>query len=487
MPIVPLFGTGFTGKSSNVTAQKRINLYAENFSDQDKTPRALYTRPGLNLITQTIAASGDASNGPLLGAIDLYLRDGTNQGEYVVAAHHGAFRVWTGRTTYMQGGGGGDPGPAGSPVSIAYNGLRCFAVDGANAWWIAPANASYYAVSTSPSTFSWTGADSVCFIAGRFVVNCPEYVGQFAWSALNAGVMSTWDALDYATAESIPDALVAVWECRGELVLFGTESIEHWAPSGDSSVFARTGGATVTWGLGSRDTVAKHSDGLIFVGRNKLGSLQVAGMAGYQVQPLSTPDIDEYLNAAGAINGARAFVTTIEGHAFYVLNLQAKTLVYDLTSGQWDEWQTDGGRFAGNVGFFAYGAYIVSDYRDEKVYELTADALTDNGSVIVKEVTTRHAFSNLDRMGVDEIVLDAEMGVGLSTGQGSDPKVMMQVSKDGGHTFGNEMWRSLGKRGQYGVRAQWLRLGRARDWVFRWRITDAVKVVIMNAAARISG
>ena len=278
-----------------------------------------------------------------------------------------------------------------------------------------------------------------------------------------------------------------MWECRGELVLFGTESIEHWAPSGDSSVFARTGGATVTWGLGSRDTVAKHSDGLIFVGRNKLGSLQVAGMAGYQVQPLSTPDIDEYLNAAGAINGARAFVTTIEGHAFYVLNLQAKTLVYDLTSGQWDEWQTDGGRFAGNVGFFAYGAYIVSDYRDEKVYELTADALTDNGSVIVKEVTTRHAFSNLDRMGVDEIVLDAEMGVGLSTGQGSDPKVMMQVSKDGGHTFGNEMWRSLGKRGQYGARAQWLRLGRARDWVFRWRITDAVKVVIMNAAARISG
>ena len=191
--------------------------------------------------------------------------------------------------------------------------------------------------------------------------------------------------------------------------------------------------------------------------------------------------------SAGAINGARAFVTTIEGHAFYVLNLQAKTLVYDLTSGQWDEWQTDGGRFAGNVGFFAYGAYIVSDYRDEKVYELTADALTDNGSVIVKEVTTRHAFSNLDRMGVDEIVLDAEMGVGLSTGQGSDPKVMMQVSKDGGHTFGNEMWRSLGKRGQYGARAQWLRLGRARDWVFRWRITDAVKVVIMNAAARISG
>ena len=90
MPIVPLFGSGFTGKSSNVTAQKRINLYAENFSDQDKTPRALYTRPGLNLITQTIAASGDASNGPLLGATALYLRDGTNQGEYVVAAHHGA-------------------------------------------------------------------------------------------------------------------------------------------------------------------------------------------------------------------------------------------------------------------------------------------------------------------------------------------------------------------------------------------------------------
>jgi hypothetical protein len=46
VPIVPLFGVGLKGKSANVSAQQRINLYAEMQKDGEKTRMALYGRAG---------------------------------------------------------------------------------------------------------------------------------------------------------------------------------------------------------------------------------------------------------------------------------------------------------------------------------------------------------------------------------------------------------------------------------------------------------
>ena len=77
-----------------------------------------------------------------------------------------------------------------------------------------------------------------------------------------------------------------------------------------------------------------------------------------------------------------------------------------------------------------------------------------------------------------------EPGQGLQTGQGSNPQVMLQVSRDGGKTWGAELWRTLGAIGQYRTRANWLRLGRSRDWVMKFRVTDPVKPVFVAAWGR---
>jgi hypothetical protein len=77
-----------------------------------------------------------------------------------------------------------------------------------------------------------------------------------------------------------------------------------------------------------------------------------------------------------------------------------------------------------------------------------------------------------------------EAGVGLVSGQGSDPQIMMQISRDGGHAWGAEVWASLGAIGQYRARAIWNRLGRSRDWLFKFRVTDPIKTVFVAAWAR---
>jgi hypothetical protein len=56
--------------------------------------------------------------------------------------------------------------------------------------------------------------------------------------------------------------------------------------------------------------------------------------------------------------------------------------------------------------------------------------------------------------------------------------MMLQVSKDSGRTWGNEIWVSMGAIGEFVRRAYWTRLGSAYFWTLKWRITDAVKVVL---------
>jgi hypothetical protein len=75
-----------------------------------------------------------------------------------------------------------------------------------------------------------------------------------------------------------------------------------------------------------------------------------------------------------------------------------------------------------------------------------------------------------------------QTGVGLASGQGSDPKAMLQWSDDGGHTWSNEQWASIGKIGERLARVRWRRLGRSRDRVFKVTITDPVRVVILGAS-----
>ena len=67
---------------------------------------------------------------------------------------------------------------------------------------------------------------------------------------------------------------------------------------------------------------------------------------------------------------------------------------------------------------------------------------------------------------------------------------MLRWSDDGGHTWSNEHWTSMGAIGTYGTRAIWRRLGmttKLRDRVYECSGTDPVKVVIMGAELILSG
>jgi len=53
---------------------------------------------------------------------------------------------------------------------------------------------------------------------------------------------------------------------------------------------------------------------------------------------------------------------------------------------------------------------------------------------------------------------------------------MLKYSDDGGRTFSNELWRTIGKLGEYRTRVKWNRLGRSRDRVYTVEVSDPVFV-----------
>lgn len=92
-----------------------------------------------------------------------------------------------------------------------------------------------------------------------------------------------------------------------------------------------------------------------------------------------------------------------------------------------------------------------------------------------------HLNADHTRMVFNSFELLAQVGVGLSEGQGSDPVMLMRYSDDGGWTWSEYKRTSLGALGAYRTRVRWTRLGQARDRVFEVVVSDPVDCSLVNA------
>ncbi len=92
-----------------------------------------------------------------------------------------------------------------------------------------------------------------------------------------------------------------------------------------------------------------------------------------------------------------------------------------------------------------------------------------------------HLTSDLQRQFFHNLQIQFQPGVGLQTGQGSDPEFILRWSNDGGFTFGNDHIVKIGKAGKYKNRAIKRRLGYARDRVYEVVVTDPVYRVVVSA------
>lgn len=452
--IVPFFSLGQQGKSRTVTAQRHLNLYAELTGDKSKI--AYYGTPGTTLRKSI----GDTPVRGWIAIDDLY---------YLV--HRG--------TLYSVNNAGtatslGTLDTVSGRVDMAYDGTTILITTGTSGYRYTIGTATFAIVSDA----DFPDAAKTCsWLNGQFVVD--QGSGDVFQTSPN-GI--DWDALDFATAESNPDGLVRVYADNGEVILFGVNTTEFWGTIGDADfAFAQIKGSTQQFGLAARWSVCPFNSGIAAVMKPAGGQVQVMFIQGYVPKPISTQEVDAIINGYATVSDATAYSYMLGGHPMLQINFPsaAKSWLYDASTGMWSELEygLNGARHRGEMALDYLNKTIIADYSTGDIYNLDADVYTDNGTAIAREIVSRHIFHGNQRQRIDQLYVDMEVGVGNTSGAGVNPQVMLQISKTNGATWGAELWRELGALGNYLQRVVWRRLGIARDWLFKLRVTDPVKVV----------
>jgi hypothetical protein len=358
-------------------------------------------------------------------------------------------------------------------------------------------SASQTVSSTTIYALNWTvlpstdgafeGGGTVDISDNYFVYNKPNSQ-QWAASDLLSPIT---DPLSFASKDGSPDDLVAIIVDRREVYLLGEMSSEAWLDVGSVPFpFSRIQGSSTQQGIAAAYSCARVGNSFAYVSKNNRGEATIVQMNGYIPQRISTHAVETTL-VGQDVSDAIAWTYQLEGHETYVVTFPSigtngLTWAYDITTGLWHKWlytnnQNEYERHRGNCCAFFNQQVLLGDYENGKLYRLSLSQYTDDGQLIRRLRRCPHITTDLQRQYFAELQIQFQPGVGLPVGQGQDPQAMLRWSDDGGFTWSNENWVTIGKQGQYFTRAMWRRLGFARDRIFEVVVTDPIKAVIVSA------
>lgn len=341
-----------------------------------------------------------------------------------------------------------------------------------------------------PSTDgAFEGGGTVDIVDNYFVYNEPN-TQQWAASDLLSPITNP---LSFGSKDGAPDDLVSLIVDHREVYLLGEQSSEVWVDVGSQPFpFQRIPGTSTQHGIVAKNSMARVGNSFAYVSRNIRGQGMIVQMNGYSPQRISTHAVENTL-VNQYIDDAIAWTYQLEGHECYVVTFPTLNLtwVYDVSTNMWHKWLYTNNlnqyeRHRGNCCAVFQGKVLVGDYDNGQIYQLDPNNYTDNGQKVRRLRRCPHIVSDLQRQFFDELQIQFQPGVGLQSGTGENPQAMLRWSNDGGSTWSNEYWVTIGKVGRYLNRAIWRRLGWSRDRIFEVVVTDPVKAVIVSANLKAS-
>lgn len=310
------------------------------------------------------------------------------------------------------------------------------------------------------------------------------------FSAIENGLL--WDALDFFTRSTASDHVVAMVCANSRAWLFGSETSEAYEDVGDAdNPFQPIKGSLFQIGTDSPWSVSVGVNTIRWVGKSAKSSAAVYRLDGYSGTRISTHAIEAQLSKATTLADAEAVTFEQDGHLFYAvtcpsLGVAGDTPVWDETEGEWhhrrrwnttlsreEMWQVRGHAMVGQV-------HVVGSRTSGSIWALDLETYDNDGEVLRARRRAPYLGQDNAWAHIDAFELGVEPGVGLNSGQGSDPQVELFVSKDFAKTWFSAGTSKLGAMGHYDDRTFWTRLGNARidRLVFETVITDPVKRVI---------
>lgn len=459
MTQIPLASKSDPGRSKAESAERLLNYYAEA-QQGGKSVFALYATPGLTSFSAV-------TDSPCRGLIDLpssilsvhfdsvFSVDSAGTAS-AIGVVSGIDRVIMAKNSHVTTTGTADP-----QIGIA-------------------AGANYYVYQTG--VVSLVTADfivnlqSVETIDGYMILALQS--GKFYWSALNDA--KSLPALNFATAEGSPDSLLRAIRFRRELWLMGTETIEIWQNSGDSTnLFQRLPGAVLDVGVMSKYATCRLGTNLYFID-NARQVRQVSN--GYQGIRISNYGVEAALRGLSNADDVEIFGYSESGHEFLKVSSPSFCWVWDSATSEWHERGTTGFATWQSQSYVrAFDRHITGSSISGKLLAIDQNAMDEDGRDIICQATLP-PIANFPLGAILNVLdIDVESGVGIgaasSRTQDVDPTIGLEVSIDNGSTFGNQKTQSLGKQGKRRQLVTFTRMGRMDRQGATFRLTTSARVV----------
>jgi hypothetical protein len=320
---------------------------------------------------------------------------------------------------------------------------------------------------------------------------------EFYVSALSDGTAlggRSWSALDVKNAEVSGDTIMAHGELNGRLWMFGEWTTELFYNSGSTDFpFDKVSGGTMQWGIAARWTLAQGDSSWVWLARQKKGGVAFVKASGAGLEIISDRNVEWAIEQMTTFDDAYATIYMQAGETFYMCNFptEQKTFVYAFSTKMWhrrESYSAGHHRFGGHC-YFA-GRHLIGDYRNGNLYEFDLETYQDqlgSTSSLYEPIVRRRRMATVHKKGAKARIfhhgleLELETGVGLLSGQGSDPQVMLRWSNDFGRTWSNEHWRAAGEQGEFKKRVRWLCLGAAYDRIYEVTVSDPINWTLVNA------
>ena len=302
---------------------------------------------------------------------------------------------------------------------------------------------------------------------GRFI-GLREDTGTFYWTqpladALVGGIL-TFDGLDFATAESEPDALVDAVPLQDRLVFGGTETIEIWVKTGDDELpYTPIAGLVFSKGVRATGCMADFDNTFAWVSPDN-----IVYRAANVPERISDAGIEELIAASAT---CRVDAYFFEGHELLKVHLDTVCIEYDAQTRQWGERKTGVGNFQGGP---VISGPVFGSTEDGNLLEPSDYA--DLGSYHERSFCVFMPI-NGGAMPVHSLRLRCNPGhTEFLSGDYQDPTIELFVSMDGGMTFEDPLPEQLGEAGEYRREVEWRALGAADypGFFARARVTDPV-------------
>lgn len=289
-------------------------------------------------------------------------------------------------------------------------------------------------------------------------------------------------------AESSPDNLIRDYVFNQTIYRLGKRTVEYWYNSGvGTPPIDRMEGRMYTVGCAAIHSVNNTDNAIYWLGDDN----SIYRTSGGPPEKISDDGLSNTLEKMSKVSDAYGHTFTLQGQDFYMITFPTggKTYVVNEALGKqgWFNLAST------NLNTAYSGTSVINVYEKNivinkgKVLELSLDEYTQDSDVMLR----RRITANLDssafglpkgkRIKMSRVKFIMEAGVGLMTGQGTNPRIMIEPSFDGGRSFVGQDWVEIGRLGQTTLQPEWDNIDSFYEIMLRITISDPVPLTIFSA------